>query len=29
MAVHDDLVVHMHRVQTGERDLRDLGCSGR
>jgi len=25
MAVHDDLVVHMHRVQTGERDLRDLG----
>ena len=25
MTVHDDLVVHMHRVQTGERDLRDLG----
>lgn len=25
MAVHDDLVAHMHRVQSGERDLRDLG----
>ncbi|OYT98953.1 MAG: hypothetical protein CFE40_09170 [Burkholderiales bacterium PBB1] len=25
MAAHDDLVNHMHRVQTCERDLRDLG----